>query len=58
MRDYKNYAAEDGALFAKTLTWLIVAAIVALIGWASERDYQDCLKNNQSIALCGGGNTR
>ena len=37
---------------------LIITAIVALIGWASERDYQECLKNNQSIALCGGGNTR
>lgn len=37
---------------------LIITAIIALIGWASERDYRECLKNNQSVALCGGGNTR
>lgn len=39
-------------------TILILTVLIALIGFASERDYQECVKNNQSVALCGGGNTR
>lgn len=39
-------------------TILIITILLAAIGWVSERYYQECLKNNQSIALCGGGNTR
>lgn len=58
MRDYKNYEAQDGALFAKTLTWLIVAAVFAAVAYASESDYRECLNNNQSVTLCGGGNTK
>ena len=58
MRDYKNYEAVDGAHFAKTLTWFVVAAIFAAVAYASESDYRECLNNNQSVTLCGGGNTK
>lgn len=58
MRDYKNYEARDGALFAKTLTWLVVAAIFAAVAYVSESDYRECLAGNQSVTLCGGGNTK
>lgn len=58
MTDYKNYKAEEGAMLAKTFTILIVTVIFAAIAYASESDYQECLKGNQSVALCGGGNTK
>jgi hypothetical protein len=37
---------------------LIVAAIFAAIAYMSERDYQECLSGNNSVVLCGGGNTK
>lgn len=58
MIDYKNYQAHDGAVFGETITILTVTIILAGIAYASESDYQECLKGNQSIVLCGGGNTK
>jgi len=58
MTDYKNYKAEDGAMLAKSMTILIVTVIFSAIAYASESDYQECLKGNQSVVLCGGGNTK
>jgi hypothetical protein len=58
MIDYKNYQAHDDAVLGKTIVILIVAAILAAIAYASESDYQECLKGNQSIVLCGGGNSK
>ncbi len=57
MRDMKHYQVQDEkALKGKAITWLIVTCILAALAYVSESDYQECLKNNQSIVLCGGGN--
>lgn len=58
MIDYKNYQAQEDAILGKTMMILIVTIIFAAIAYASESDYQECLKGNQSIVLCGGGNTK
>lgn len=58
MYDYKNHKAEDGSMLAKSVTILIVTVIFTAIAYASESDYQECLKGNQSIVMCGGGNTK
>jgi hypothetical protein len=59
-RDMKNYRAqEDEAMFIKGSVWLVIALIIiAAIAYVSESDYQECLAGNQSVALCGGGNTK
>lgn len=58
MIDYKNCQAQEDAILGKTIMILIVTIIFAAIAYASESDYQECLKGNQSIVLCGGGNSK
>ena len=55
-QDMKHYKAEEGSMLTKSATWLIFVLILVAIAYASESDYQECLKGNQSVALCGGGN--
>lgn len=54
--DMKHYKAQDGAMLTKTTIILIV--LICVVGYMSERDYKECLAGNQSIVLCGGGNTK
>ncbi|WP_172592418.1 hypothetical protein [Nitrosomonas supralitoralis] len=56
--DYKHYKAQDGAMTAKTLTILLVAVIFAAIAYTSNSDYEQCLEEKKSVALCGGGVNR
>lgn len=58
MRDYKHYKAEDGAHLVKTITFLIIFAILAAIAYTSNQDYEECLAGSRSVTLCGGGNTK
>lgn len=57
-QDMKHYKAQDGAMLTKTVITLICLAILAAIAYTSEQDYQECLAGNQSIVLCGGGDTK
>lgn len=52
--DMKHYEAHDGAALTKTTVILI--ALICVVAYMSEKDYQECLKGNQSVVLCGGGN--
>lgn len=54
--DMKHYKEQDGAMLTKTTVILI--ALICVIAYLSEKDYQECLKGNQSVTLCGGGNTK
>lgn len=56
--DMKSYKAQDESLVIQATTWLLVLLIFLAVAYASESDYQECLKGNQSVALCGGGNTK
>ena len=57
--DMKNYKAQDGeeATYL-TKTTVILIALILVNAYMSERDYQECLAGNQSVVLCGGGNTK
>ena len=56
--DMKNYKAQDGAMLTKTISILMITLIIAAIAYTSEQEYQECLAGNQSVVLCGGGNTK
>ena len=58
-RDMKHYKAQDGeeATYL-TKTTVILIALICVIAYMSEKDYQECLAGNQSVVLCGGGNTK
>jgi len=57
-QDMKNYKAQDGAYLTKTILWLVIAIIFAVIAYTSNQQYEECLAGSQSVALCGGGNTK
>lgn len=57
-QDMKHYEAQDESMLVKSITWLVFILIITAIAYVSESDYQECLKGNQSVALCGGGNTK
>lgn len=55
--DYKNYRAPaEPAYILPLATWLVIAIIFAAIAYTSESDYQACMSEVKSVALCGGGN--
>lgn len=59
MRDMKHYQVRDEkALKGKMIIWMIVTCILAAFAYVSESDYQECMKDKQSIVLCGGGNAK
>ncbi len=59
MRDMKHYQVQDEkALKGKMIIWLIVTCILAALAYVSESDYRECMKDKQSIVLCGGGNSK
>lgn len=53
--DMKHYEAQDESMLVKSISWLVCILVIAAIAYVSESDYQECLKGNQSVALCGGG---
>jgi hypothetical protein len=57
-QDMKHYKAEEGPMLIKSATWLVFVLIFVAVAYISEADYQECLAGNQSIVLCGGGNTK
>lgn len=57
-QDMKHYKAQDGAYLTKSISILVITIIIAAIAYTSEQDYQECLAGNQSIVLCGGGDTK
>ena len=56
--DMKDFKAEEGSMLVKSATWLVFVLILVAVAYVSESDYQECLKGNQSVALCGGGDTK
>ena len=54
--DMKRYKAEEGSMLVKACVIFLIIFIA--LAYAGEADYQECMKGNQSIALCGGGNTK
>lgn len=56
--DYKHYKAADNAMVFKQLVWLLIGVISAAIAYTSQADYEKCMEQKQSVAICGGGNHR
>ena len=56
--DMKHYKAQDKSMLVKSISWLVCILVIAAIAYVSEADYQECLAGNQSVVLCGGGNTK
>lgn len=56
--DYKHYKAADNAMVFKHLVWLLISVIFAAIAYTSQADYEKCMEQKQSVAICGGGNYR
>lgn len=56
--DMKHYKAQDGAMLTKSVITLICFVILGAWGYFGNQEYLECLSGNQSIVLCGGGNTK
>jgi hypothetical protein len=48
----KNYRAPEEAFSTKTVTYLIIFALLAVLAWASERD-SAFVADTQFIGYCG-----
>lgn len=56
--DYKDYKAQDGAMFVKAMVWLFIAIFFAATAYTSTKDIETCLEEKQSVYLCGAGNNK
>ena len=54
MRDFKDYrASEDGGIGSRLAVFAGLIALLALLGWMSERDHQARLDQVSRAAQCG-----
>ena len=53
MRDFKDYRAQNGGICAKLAVFAGLIALLALLGWMSERDHQARIDQVSRAAQCG-----
>ena len=53
MRDFKDYKAQDDGIGSKLAVFAGLIALLALLGWMSERDHQYRLDQVSRAAQCG-----
>ena len=52
MRDFKDYRASEDGIGAKLAVFAGLVALLALLGWMSERDHQYRLDQVQAANQC------
>lgn len=52
MRDFKDYRAQDGGIGSKLAVFAGLVALLALLGWMSERDHQYRLDQVKAANQC------